>query len=80
MKNRRGQSTVEYVLLVTAVLTVIIAFVANKNSAFQTQLTNGLCAAVQDMNSLAGTLSDSHQPNGQIQGGTPSQYSVNVSL
>jgi Flp pilus assembly pilin Flp len=30
IKNKRGQSTVEYVLLVTAVVAVIIAFVSHQ--------------------------------------------------
>ena len=34
IKNKRGQSTVEYILLVTAVVGVVIAFVASGNSPF----------------------------------------------
>ena len=41
-KNKRGQSTVEYVLLVTAVLAVIIAFVSTKNGGFQGQMNTTL--------------------------------------
>jgi len=61
IKNKRGQSTVEYVLLVTAVLAVIIAFVTSKNGAFQGQLNSTLGTTANDMNTISGTLSASHQ-------------------
>lgn len=36
----KGQSTVEYIILVTAVIMVAIVFLATRNSPFQTRLTN----------------------------------------
>ena len=80
IKNKKGQSTVEYVLLVTAVLGVIIAFVAGSGSGFKNQLGNSLNTATSDMNSLAGTLGSSHAPTPAPTAagtGTPS-YTVNA--
>ena len=59
IKNKRGQSTVEYVLLVTAVVAVIIAFVTvNNNGGFQAQLNSTLNTATQEMNTdMAGQFS-----------------------
>jgi uncharacterized protein (UPF0333 family) len=81
IKNKRGQSTVEYVLLMTAVVVVIIAFVSNTgNGGFRAQLNATLNSATADMNTMAGTLADSHAattaPTGTSAGIPP--YSVNV--
>ena len=40
IKKKSGQSTVEYVLLVTAVVAVMIALVTGSKSGFQSQLSN----------------------------------------
>jgi Flp pilus assembly pilin Flp len=59
LKNKRGQSTVEYVLLVTAVIAVIIAFTTGTNkNGLQDQLNTTLNAAAQDIN--ADQLVNSH--------------------
>ena len=81
IKNKRGQSTVEYVLLMTAVVVVIIAFVSNTgNGGFRAQLNSTLNSATADMNSMATTLADSHDaqsaPTGSSVGTPP--YSINV--
>ena len=78
IKNKRGQSTVEYVLLVTAVLAVIIAFVTSNKGAFQTQLNQTLNTATADMSSGAETLSSSHQLGNASGGNITPPYSVNV--
>jgi Flp pilus assembly pilin Flp len=78
IKNKRGQSTVEYVLLVTAVLAVIIAFVSGSgNGGFQSQLNTTLNQATNEMNSEAGRLSTSHAASTSTDQGTPTGYSVN---
>jgi uncharacterized protein (UPF0333 family) len=76
IKNKRGQSTVEYILLVTAVVAVMIVFATNKNGGFQSQLNGVLGTAANEMNSQVQVLDASHNspPGGN---GTPS-YSVNV--
>jgi hypothetical protein len=68
IKNKRGQSTVEYVLLVTAVLAVIIAFVAGNNNVFQSQLCGTLNSVTQDINDLGTRLTSSHAATGEING------------
>ena len=54
----KGQSTVEYILLVTAVVAVIILFTVGKNSLFQTRLTNVFNQTSQDMLNVASHLQD----------------------
>ena len=61
IKNKKGQSTVEYVLLVTAVLVVIIAFTSSTaKNGFQEQLNSTLNQVTQQMNSEAEILADSY--------------------
>ena len=62
IKNKTGQSTVEYILLMTAVVAVIIALVAGNNSQFRGTLTNTLNIAVSDMGVGVDALSNSHAP------------------
>jgi len=63
IKNKKGQSTVEYVLLMTAVVVVIIAFVSSSNPhGFQAQLNLTLNQVTNDMNSEADQLVQSHIP------------------
>ena len=50
----------EYILLVTAVLAVIIVLVVGNNSPLQNQLNSALNSAVSQINSEAGYLSTSH--------------------
>jgi len=80
IKNKRGQSTVEYVLLMTAVVVVIIAFVTNSGkSGFQGQLNSTFSAAAGQINSETDLLTGSHDsgsaPNGDTVGTPP--YTVN---
>lgn len=77
IKNKKGQSTVEYILLVTAVVTVIILFVTSNNTGgFKQTLNAVLNQSSQDMNSMAGVLVGSHAGT-TAQGPGPS-YTVNV--
>ena len=79
IKNRRGQSTVEYVLLVTAVVAVMIAFTTKQNSGLQGHLNQALDTAATDMENLSNSLSASHMATGQPSNGTvPSGGTVNV--
>jgi len=79
MKKKRGQSTVEYVLLMTAVVAVIIGFVATqKTGGFQDQMNSTLNSAVGQMGSLAEMLGNSHKAapaNATVQ---PASWYVNV--
>ncbi|NLE65285.1 MAG: class III signal peptide-containing protein [Elusimicrobia bacterium] len=54
MRSQKAQSTLEYILLVTAVLVVIIAFVAGPNSPFKEAVNNTLVDAAGQMESMTG--------------------------
>jgi hypothetical protein len=56
MRARKGQSTVEYILLVTAVIGVIISFTAAKNNLFQSRLNTVFNETTQDMLNVATQL------------------------
>ncbi len=58
MPPRRGQSTVEYILLVTAVIAVIVLFTAGNNSLFQQRLNSVFNSTTQDMLNVASRLQD----------------------
>lgn len=62
LRDRKGQSTVEYIILVTAVIVVVIVFVFNKDSLFQQRLNNTYDVATNMMENMAGRLSNSY-PN-----------------
>ena len=49
MRAQKGQSTVEYILLVTAVVAVIVIFTTGNKSAFQQNLNSVLNTTSQDM-------------------------------
>jgi uncharacterized protein (UPF0333 family) len=73
IKNKRGQSTVEYILLVTAVLAVLIAFFANGGQyGFTNQLNSTLNQAAADMSTMQSTLVDSHAATPAGNGTNPS--------
>ena len=57
--NKRGQSTVEYILLVAAVIAVMVAFTTNSGTGVQKQLNITLDTAANQMSDVAGRLSDS---------------------
>jgi len=72
IKNKRGQSTVEYILLVTAVVAVIIGFVATqKQGGFQDQLNQTLNGATQQMTNFADRLANSEGQSAAGGTGTP---------
>ena len=80
IKNKRGQSTVEYVLLVTAVVAVIIAFVSGSgNGGFQSQLNTTLNSAVQEMASESDQFASSHGlTNTSVSTFTAPSYNVDI--
>jgi hypothetical protein len=61
MRASKGQSTVEYILLVTAVVAVIILFTAGNNSPFQSRLNSVFNTTTQDMLNVATRLQDNAQ-------------------
>ena len=81
IKNKRGQSTVEYILLMTAVVAVIIGFVATQNSGFQGRLTNTLKDATSQMTDLGTRLQNSEAASAastSSTSGIPVGYTVNA--
>jgi Flp pilus assembly pilin Flp len=76
IKNKRGQSTVEYVLLVTAVLAAIIAFVSTKGTGLQAQMNTTLNQATSDIGDMGNRLTSAH---GESQLGSASpEINVNI--
>ncbi len=59
IKNNKGQSTVEYVLLVTAVVAVMIMFTTNRNTGMQSKLNETLETATDGMGTLSTKLDES---------------------
>jgi len=80
IKNKKGQSTVEYILLVTAVVAVMIAFVTStKTGGFQATLNSALGTASEDIGTGMGALSRSHAPGTTVvASGDENQIFVNV--
>ena len=58
--HKRGQSTLEYVLLVTAVIVVIIGIVVSPSSPFRSTLNTTLNSSIGGMETMAGRLNVSH--------------------
>lgn len=62
IKKKKGQSTVEYIILVTAVVAVIIFFVVNPGSPFRTKVNDTLGNATDAMSNMAGRLNGAFAP------------------
>jgi uncharacterized protein (UPF0333 family) len=59
LKNKRGQGTLEYVILVTAVIVVIIYFLmGNGTGSFQATMNGALNEGTSTMEHMAGKFSD----------------------
>ena len=58
LKNKKGQSTLEYVILVTGVIAVLLAFL-RPTGTFNNALTNTLTQGTNGMEDMAGRLRDS---------------------
>ena len=64
LRNRSGQSTVEYILLVTAVIGVMIFFLTKPNTGLQSKLSNTLNASSESMSNMANRLQHSQDGSG----------------
>jgi uncharacterized protein YpmB len=51
--KRKGQSTVEYIILVTAVIIVAIFFLTSSTGPFQKQLNSTMTTATSQMDNMA---------------------------
>jgi len=63
MHAQKGQSTVEYILLVTAVIGLIVVFTSPNNGLFQTRLNQVFNETSQDMLNVASYLQDNAAPS-----------------
>ncbi len=61
MKTKSGQSTVEYILLATAVIGAMIFFTTGNNSALQGRLGNTLNSATDSIGNISNRLSKSQE-------------------
>lgn len=57
---RKGQSTLEYVLLVTAVIVIIIGLVVTPGSPFRTTVNRTFSDAINGVGIMADKLNASH--------------------
>ncbi len=70
-REQSGQSTIEYIILVTAVIGVIILFMSGNNNLFQAKLNSTLGETVNQIKSKGTDLADSHAtPTGQSENST----------
>lgn len=60
IRDNRGQSTVEYIVLATAVIAVIILFAMNPNGGLQSHLGNTLNTAANGIEAKGNALDESH--------------------
>ena len=77
IKNKRGQSTVEYILLVTAVVAVMIAFSTGNNSILPTTLNASWTSATNSIGAESNQLASSYAFSNAVFNGTP-PYTVGV--
>ncbi|MBF0571202.1 MAG: class III signal peptide-containing protein [Candidatus Omnitrophica bacterium] len=62
MCAHKGQSTVEYILLVTAVVMVVVMFTVGSGSLFQQRLNSVFNTTTQDMLNVASYLQQNAAP------------------
>jgi hypothetical protein len=63
MSSHKGQSTVEYILLVTAVIGVVILFTNPANGLFSNRVNQVFNETTQDMLNVATYLQDNAAPS-----------------
>jgi uncharacterized protein (UPF0333 family) len=59
-KKKKGQSTLEYIILVTGVIAVLIVFLNPKSGVFTTAFNSTLSSGTNGMVNMAGRLEASH--------------------
>ncbi len=74
IKHNTGQSTVEYVLLMTAVVAVIILMVTQPNTGLQGQLTNTINSAIGQVDTMSTRLAGSEPAS------APSNFQSNYTV
>ena len=79
-REQSGQSTVEYILLVTAVIGVMIVFLLRDGGPFKTKLSNTMNTTMSDMEDQAEKISSSHNTAGGSSGNSVVTVNVEVNL
>ena len=59
LRSKKGQSTVEYIILVAGVVAILIVFVGSSSSPFRTALNTTYGTATNGMNTMATRLMNS---------------------
>ena len=61
LKNKRGQSTIEYIILVTAVIVIILLFMMSGNSPFKRAMNETLNSITDEMTNMSDRFQGSHK-------------------
>ena len=77
--NKKGQSTVEYVLLVTAVVAVMIAFATKDNTGIRARINNIYTETGNSMGDLTESLTGSHAPANEIKASPDAPLGLDIS-
>ena len=59
LRSKKGQSTVEYIILVAGVIAILIVFVGSSSSPFRAALNRTYLAATNGMENMANRLANS---------------------
>ena len=59
LRSKKGQSTVEYIILVAGVIAVIVVFVGSPSSPFRSALNRTYASATNGMENMANRLANS---------------------
>ncbi|MBI3314680.1 MAG: hypothetical protein HYZ86_01885 [Candidatus Omnitrophica bacterium] len=62
LRHGSGQSTVEYILLATAVIAVMVLFTTGNDSVFKARLSNAFNAAADSISDMGNRLKNSEGP------------------
>jgi hypothetical protein len=76
--GRKAQSTVEYIVLVAAVIAVAIAFMTGPSSPFQSKLNSSMGTMTDHMDTMATRLEDSTPQDNSTTGSPAAPFSTNV--
>ena len=61
-KKKKGQSTLEYIILVVAVVAVLVGFLATSNGGFQTAVNSTLSSGTSGMKNMGSRISANFSP------------------
>jgi Flp pilus assembly pilin Flp len=76
INHKRGQSTVEYILLVTAVIAVMIVFATSKDKGLQGKLSNTLNETSTQITNMSDRLDNSYAQSDEGSPDAPITFNV----